>query len=468
MSLQPVRDPAPHRPVGSRDRRPLSRRVGWGYATGDLGISIAYFALGFFFLYYLTDIVGLPPAAAGTAFLIGKLWDGVNDPLVGVLADHTRSARGRKRAYLLYGAFPFGLSFAILWWIPPGGPTGPTTILATVLLLVFATTYSLVGVPYQALVPVLTTDYDERTRLVGYKAILSAVGAILGGGLALAVDSQTDVATALRVMAVVLAMVITGTTLVAARSVKSYATADTVEITPIPLARYFRLLTERSVATLMGYKVLAAIATGSLTAALPYFSETVIGSASTATLALAAYTVVGAGMVPIWGRLSRRIDKRRLMLASSMIATALLVTIGFLATSESSMLFIAWAGLLGAAMSAYLVIPPSLVPDLVEWYQFRRGEHHESVFFGLWMTVHQIGIGIAGFLLGVCLSLFGYVGDAAVQSSDAVLGVRVAFALVPAVFLVASALLLQRYAATRERLSRLLAAAGPPPGHASP
>ena len=336
------------------------------------------------------------------------------------------------------------------------------------LLLVFATTYSLVGVPYQALVPVITTDYDERTRLVGYKAILSALGAILGGGLALAVDSQTDVATALRVMAVVLAMVITGTTLVAARSVKSYATADTVEITPIPIARYFRLVTERSVATLMGYKVLAAIATGCLTAALPYFAETVIGSASTATLALAAYTVAGAGMVPIWGRLSRRVDKRRLMLASSLIATVLLVAIGFLATSQSSLLFIAGAGLLGAAMSAYLVIPPSLVPDLVEWYQFRRGERHESVFFGLWMTVHQIGVGIAGFLLGLCLSLFGYVGDAAVQSSDAVLGVRVAFALVPAVFLVASALLLQRYAATRERLSRLLAPAGPPSGHASP
>lgn len=468
MSVQPVREPAAQHPGGSRERRPVSRRVGWGYATGDLGISIAYFALGFFFLYYLTDIVGLPPAAAGTAFLIGKLWDGVNDPLVGVLADHTRSARGRKRVYLLYGAFPFGLSFAILWWIPSGGSTGPTTILATVLLLLFATTYSLVGVPYQALVPVITTDYDERTRLVGYKAILSAVGAVLGGGLALAVDSQTDVATALRVMAVVLAMVITGTTLVAARSVKSYATADTVEITPIPLAGFFRLLTERSVATLMGYKVLAAVATGCLTASLPYFAESVIGSASTATVALAAYTLTGAAMVPVWGRLSRRIDKRRLMLASSAIATALLVTIGFLATSESTVLFIAGAGLLGAAMSAYLVIPPSLVPDLVEWYEFRRGERHESVFFGLWMTVHQIGIGIAGFLLGMCLSLFGYIGDAAGQSSGAVLGVRVAFALVPAVFLVASALLLQHYAATRERLSHLLAAAGPPPDHATP
>jgi GPH family glycoside/pentoside/hexuronide:cation symporter len=463
MSVHPVKDPAPHRHEASRNHGTVPRGTAWAYASGDLGISIAYFALGFFFLYYLTDIVGLPPAAAGTAFLIGKLWDGVNDPLIGILADRTRSARGRKRVYLLYGAFPFGLSFALLWWIPAGGPTGPTTAVATLLLLVFATTYSLVGVPYQALVPVITNDYDERTRLVGYKAVLSAVGAVLGGGLALAVDAQTDVTTALRVMAVVLAMVVTGTTLTAARAVKRYATVDTVEITPIPLVRYLRLLTERSVATLMGYKVLAAVATGCLTASLPYFAETVVGSASTSTIALAAYTVVGAAMVPVWSRLSHRLDKRRLMLASSAIATVLLLTVGFLASTESTIFFVAWAALLGAAMSAYLVIPPSLVPDLVEWYEFRRGERHESVFFGLWMTVHQIGIGIAGFLLGLCLSLSGYVGDAAVQSSGAVTGVRVAFAVVPAVFLVASALLLQRYAATRERLSGLLSAeaAGP-------
>jgi Na+/melibiose symporter-like transporter len=89
-----------------------------------------------------------------------------------------------------------------------------------------------------------------------------------------------------------------------------------------------------------------------------------------------------------------------------------------------------WGGaaMLGAVMSAYLVIPASLVPDLVDWYQHERGERHESVFFGLWMSVHQIGVGIAGFRLGACLSLFGYVGAADAQTARAVLGVRVAFA----------------------------------------
>ena len=442
---------AVHRSV--RAGTPIPGRSVLGYATGDLGISIAYFALGFFFLFYLTDLVGIPPALAGTVVLIGKLWDGVNDPLIGVLADRTRARRGRKRVYLLFGAVPFGLSFMLLWWIPPGMATRPAALLAAVLLLLFATTYSLVGVPYQALVPVMTSDYDERTHLVAYKAVLSAVGAVLGGGLAIVVSSQASVEVSLRLMAVCLGGVIIGTTLLAARAVAPYSGRDTVEITPVPLRRYLLLLTERSVSTLMGYKVLSAVATGVLTAALPYFADTVVGSGATATFALAAYTVMGAAMVPVWERRTHSIDKRHLMLVSSGLAAVLLVLIGFMATAGSTVVFVAGAAMLGAAMSAYLVIPPSLVPDLVDWYQHERGERHESVFFGLWMSAHQIGVGIAAFVLGACLSLFGYVGQVDTQTPTAVLGVRVAFAVLPAVFLLGSALLLQRYAATRAALA---------------
>jgi GPH family glycoside/pentoside/hexuronide:cation symporter len=442
----------------TRGSSEIPRRAVLGYATGDLGISIAYFAVGFFFLFYLTDLVGIPPVLAGTAVLIGKIWDGINDPLIGVLADRTKSDRGRKRVYLLFGAAPFGLSFVLLWWIPTSWSSGPAALAATALLLMFATTYSLVGVPYQALVPVMTPDYDERTHLVAYKAVLSAVGAVLGGGLAMVIDAQTNVEISLRVMAAVLGAAIIGTTLIAARAVAPYSRRDSVEITTVPIGHYFRLLTEHSVATLMGYKVLSAVATGVLTAALPYFADTVVASGATATAALAAYTVTGAAMVPVWERRSRSIDKRHLMLISSSTAALLLLLIGFMASSGSAIVFVAGAALLGAVMSAHLVIPPSLVPDLVEWYQSERGERHESVFFGIWMSAHQIGIGVAGFVLGVTLGLFGYLGDAASQSAEAVFGVRVAFAVLPSVFLVASALLLQRYAATRAALATAVGA----------
>jgi len=442
---------------------PVPGRVRVGYAVGDLGISIAYFAFGFFFLFYLTDLVGLAPSVAGTVVLIGKLWDGVNDPLIGMLCDRTRSRHGRKRVYLLYGAVPFGASFVVLWMIPPGAPVGATVSLAVVLVLLFATTYSAVGVPYQALVPVITADYDERTRLVGFKAVFSAVGAVLGGAIALVVSERVDVQTALRVMAVMFGIAVVVTVLLAAHAVRGASHADEYPIAPVPLSHYMRLLTEPSVAVLMGYKVLGAIATGVLTAALPFFALHVVGSASVSTISLAIYTVVGAALVPLWVRLTRDHDKRRLVLVANIAASAVLVGIALLSASGSGLVLLVGSVLLGAAMSAYLVIPPSLVPDLVDWNEYETGERHESVFFGLWMTVHQLGLGVAGFLLGLALEWFGYVEAAESQPASAVLGVRVAFGVIPAVFLVAAAVLLQRYRITRERLAIAQASLAQPP-----
>jgi glycoside/pentoside/hexuronide:cation symporter, GPH family len=431
----------------------VSRGPALGYAAGDLGISIAYFAVGFFFLFYLTDLVGLSPAVAGTVVLIGKLWDGVNDPLIGIMVDRTHSRHGRKRVYLLYGAVPFALSFVALWWLPAGSASTATAVIATVLSLLFATTYSLVGVPYQALVPVMTADYDERTRLVSYKAVFSAVGVIVGGGIALVVSAQAGVEAALRIMAVGLGVAIAVTILIAATATRPHARYDTVEITPVPLRQYVRLALEPNVAILLLYKILGAVATGVLTASLPYFATHVLGSTSVATIALATYTVMGAALVPVWNRLTHRFDKRRLVLVSNGAAAVVLFTIALLAGTGSTVLFVVGSALLGAVMSAYLVIPPSLVPDLVDWYEYERGERHEAVFFGLWMTVHQLGLGIAGFVLGVFLGVFGYLGNAEVQNTTAVLGVRLVFGIVPGMFLVLAALLLLKYRVTRERLA---------------
>lgn len=440
------------------DLRRIPLKTGLGYAAGDLGISLAYFAVGFFFLYYLTDVVGLSASLAGVVVLIGKLWDGVNDPLIGIMSDRTRSRHGRKRVYLLYGAVPFAVSFVLLWCLPTGASSGVTVALAIILFLLFATTYSLVGVPYQALVPVMTTDYDQRTRLVGFKAVFSAVGTILGGAIALVVGKEAGVATGIRIMAAGFAVFGAGSLFVAARAVRSLGDEEGTRITPVPLRRYFALAVEPNVSTLLGFKILGAVATGVLTAVLPYFAEHVVGSTTAASVSLAIYTLTAAALVPVWNRLTHRVDKRRLVLWSNLFAAAMLGLIGLLATTGSSVVFYAGSALLGAAMSGYMLIPTSLVPDLVDWYEYERGERHESVFFGLWMTVHQLGLGIAGLTLGLFLDAFGYIGDAEVQAAGAVRGVRLAFALIPGVFLVLAALLLQRYRITRGRMAEAVSA----------
>ena len=104
-------------------------------------------------------------------------------------------------------------------------------------------------------------------------------------------------------------------------------------------------------------------------------------------------------------------------------------------------------------MAGWLLIPYSLVPDLVEYYHVKYKERHESSFFGFWMTSHQIGIAIAGLLLGFVLSSTGYIGDLDTQSTEALFGIRVVFGVVPAVFLFLSAILLKKYSISREKFN---------------
>ncbi len=83
----------------------------------------------FFQLYFLTDVAGLPPHLAAWAVGIGRIWDAVNDPLFGLLSDRIRSRWGRRRVLLLFGAVPLGMSFAMMWLVPPWGDAGADRLL---------------------------------------------------------------------------------------------------------------------------------------------------------------------------------------------------------------------------------------------------------------------------------------------------------------------------------------------------
>ena len=428
-----------------------------GYAAGDLGISISYFAVGFFFMFYLTDIVGMSPLLAGTVILIGKLWDGINDPLMGIISDRTRSRFGRKRVYILFGSIPFAISFILLWIIPVAINSWLQFALATASLLIYATAYSVVAVPYMAMVPVMTQDYDERTQITGIRAILSTFGTILGGGAALLVSSASDESLGLRTMAIGFAAFTVISLLIAARSVKNMerVTATDTSIVNVSLAKYVALPKDRNVLILLVFKFLGAIATGCLMASIPYFAVHILGNAGTSTYGIAIYTATAALLVPVWNKLTHRFDKRRLLLIANSLTAVLLCCLGLVVQEGSTLLFFAGCLLLGIVMSSYLFIPYSLVPDLVDYYYHKTGERHESVFFGLWMTVHQLGIAVAGFILGSFLSIYGYDGNASIQPDSALLGVRLAFGLIPGVFLVFAAIVLQKYGITRTDYQRI-------------
>ncbi|HEY9835758.1 MAG TPA: MFS transporter, partial [Vampirovibrionales bacterium] len=149
-----------------------------------MGAGITTILISFTLLIFLTEVAGLDPGLAGTVLMIGKVWDAINDPVIGMLSDRTRSRWGRRRSWMLFGSLPFGLSFFLYWLVPhfSADPDLNKSLLFGYYILVsifFHAAYTAVNLPYTALTPELTEDYNERTSLNSFRFAFSIGGSIL-------------------------------------------------------------------------------------------------------------------------------------------------------------------------------------------------------------------------------------------------------------------------------------------------
>jgi GPH family glycoside/pentoside/hexuronide:cation symporter len=156
----------------------IARRTKLLYGAGDTGFSLTATIIGAFFAIFLTDVVGISPGVAAAIF-IGRSWDYVNDPLFGHISDRTRTRWGRRRPYLLFGPLPYALAFTMLWWRPPWEDVLALAIYYAMAYVLYDAAATLVYMPYFALTPELTSDYDERTALTSYHMFFSIFGSLV-------------------------------------------------------------------------------------------------------------------------------------------------------------------------------------------------------------------------------------------------------------------------------------------------
>ncbi|MCX7608385.1 MAG: MFS transporter, partial [Anaerolineales bacterium] len=161
------------------------------YGAADFGFAFVDSCVAVLFAIFMTDIVGLPARMAALAIFVGKSWDYINDPIIGYLCDRTRTRWGRRRPFLLFGFIPFGLSFLMLWWIPPLENQWLLTAYYALAFFFFDTMVTVVTMPYFALTPELTQDYDERTSLTSYRMAFSLIGGLTAFVVPLAIIGET-------------------------------------------------------------------------------------------------------------------------------------------------------------------------------------------------------------------------------------------------------------------------------------
>ncbi|HSV94062.1 MAG TPA: MFS transporter, partial [Desulfobacterales bacterium] len=158
----------------------LSLGTKLGFGVCDVGGNLFVTVLGFYLLNFITDNLLLGASLAGTALLAGKIWDGVIDPAIGTLTDRTRSRLGRRRPWMLAGAIAILVMMTLMFTNPHITRQGLLFVWVLVVYMLMVTAYSIINIPYGALTPELTKDYDERTTLNAFRMSFAVVGTFIG------------------------------------------------------------------------------------------------------------------------------------------------------------------------------------------------------------------------------------------------------------------------------------------------
>ncbi len=152
----------------SSEVRELSIREKAGYGFGDLASVLFWQMITAYLLFFYTDVFGITAAAAGTMILVSRLWDGINDPMMGMIADRTNTRWGKFRPYLIWMSIPLAI-IAVLTFTTPGFGGGGKLIYAYVTFILFMMAYTAINIPYSALMGVITSDPIERTSVASFK-----------------------------------------------------------------------------------------------------------------------------------------------------------------------------------------------------------------------------------------------------------------------------------------------------------
>lgn len=443
---------------------PFSIRLGWG--VGSLGVAILFNSYAALLLFYLTDIIGMRVEVAGALLTLAKLYNVFVDVPIGLASDHTRSRWGRRRPWMLVGSFLCAAAFVLMFNVPTGDGSGSAAsayVLGT--LLFYATAYSMFNVPYMAMPGEMSGSYHERTAIMSFRVVFIQFGYLIGVGLAQRLaQALGNGAEGYGVVGWVLGIA-AGVAMLA--SFFGTARARTVER---PAVRYTAMeqlrsaLSNKPFLLLSAFKLLTLFSGATVTTTLLYFIKNILGHDQGIMLWWSvAHSLAALVTVPLfWVKLSARIGKHRAL----MIATLgfMLVALSWLVAvpGESEVWFALRAFLLGTFAAGKLLLGMTLLPDIMEYDTLRTGMRREGVFSGAYSLVEKSAFALSPFVLSIVLATFGYqesVNNAIVQQSEqALMGIYLNIAIIPAICNGVAALVLLRYDLTEERLKELRAA----------
>ena len=434
----------------------ISRKTKIGFGAGEFSSSIFFTLTSFWLMNFLTDEVRLSAALAGSALLIGKIWDAVIDPFIGYISDHTRSRWGRRRPYILFFAIPFGLAFVLMFRNPGIADQMGKFYWAMLTYVMFCTVYSFTNIPYNAILPEISKDYNERTNISGYKQAFAVIGTILGAGAALPLMALFSNRTAGYIgMAAIFGSLAALSLLATFFSIREPRFVEQPRRESI-VKSLQDAFTNKPYLLLLAAWFTNSTAVAIMEGMLVYYYKYIFQAEASVTMAMITLLVVTIATIPFWVWFSRKVSKKTAYIIGMTLTLLAVVSFAFTADKLGQTGALAFMVLAGLGFSSHFVLPWSMAPDTIEFGYARTGVRREGVYYSIWTFVIALGGAFAGFLIGHSLTWFGYIPDV-IQSATSIQGIRFLIGPLPAVLILLGNLALLYYPLSQKKYDEIQA-----------
>jgi len=387
------------------------------YGLPAITISYMMTTMVLYVMKYSTDVLLVTPALIGLIFGLSRVWDAITDPIVGSLNDLTRSSMGRRRIWMLIGALPAAMFYALIFSSPHGMGEGTLILWLGVSIFGFFTAMTTIVVPHYSLGAEVTREAHGRNQLFGVRHAFNNIGSVVallsiswlifqeGRGPPVIREAAAELSWIAAVLLLITVMFMVWRFREPPPSrhrPKGNLWAAGRDILRNSHARLILLVT-----------FIENIGMASISSSCLYVTQYVIGVAAIAPLSIITFLMISGLSVPIWVRLSKRYGKVRLWLAS-MIATAiafgLMFSIVFINSwINQSIVIVILAALAGFASGCGNTMSPSLLSDIIDHDELHTGERKEGSYFAVWTFTQKSASGVTLMITGFTLSATGFI-----------------------------------------------------------
>jgi glycoside/pentoside/hexuronide:cation symporter, GPH family len=432
----------------------LTLREKLGFSAGEYAGSVIWQALMFFLPIFYTDTFGLSAAAVSTMFLVVRLFDAVNDPVMGMIADRTNTRWGKFRPYLLWLALPYGLGTVFMFTTPDLSDSGKL-IYAYGSYALMMVIYTAIMIPYNTLIGVISPNSEERTSVASYKFVFAyAAGASLQAFVIPLVDKlgEGDRARGYTLTMALFGAICVVVLIIAFLSVKervkpaaSQKTSLKHDLKDLLQNKPWLILAAVCVATLIYVAVRSAV--------VMYYFKYYIGSEASA----GPFMVIGTlcvilGVLPTrW--LSGKIGKKKLYIYSMIIVV--LSSAGFFLARPENLLWIYIMQIIfSIASGPSMPLLWSMLADAADYSEYKNERRATGLVYSAATFSQKMGFSLGGALAMFVLASFGY--EAGIpQSAESLMGIRLSISLIPAAIAILAVAALHFYRLDEDMIARI-------------